>query len=55
MLIKPEWLEARRIEMVEIIIERVDLLKKVKQSKVKDNEVVKEIKQAKVKMLRDKE
>jgi len=55
-LIKPEWLEARRMEMVEIIVEGVDLLKKVKQSKVKDNKVVKaveEIKWAEVKMLRD--
>jgi len=40
-LIKPEWLEARRIETIEIIVEGVDLLKKIKQSKVKDNEVVK--------------
>jgi len=58
MLIKPEWLEARRMETVEIIVEEVDLLKKVKQSKVKDNEVVKaveEMKQAGVKMLRDEE
>jgi len=57
-LIKPEWLEARRMEMVEIIVEGVNLLKKVKQSKVKDNEVVKaveEMKQAGVKMLRDEE
>jgi len=57
-LIKPEWLEARRIEMVEIIVEGVNLLKKVKQSKVKDDEVVKaveEMKQAGVKMLRDEE
>jgi len=46
------------MEMVEIIVEGVDLLKKVKQSKVKDDEVVKaveETKQAEVKMLRDKE
>ena len=57
-LIKPEQLEARRIETVEIIVEIVDLLKKVKQSKVKDDEVVKaveEMKQAGVKMLRDEE
>jgi len=57
-LIKPEWLEARRMEIVEIIIKGADLLKKVKQSKVKDDEVVKAIekmKQAGVKMLRDKE
>jgi len=58
MLIKPEWLEARRMETVEIIVEGVDLLKKVKQSKVKDNEVVKaveEMKQTGVKILRDEE
>ena len=46
------------MEEVEIIVKEVDLLEKVKQSKVKDNEVIKvveEIKQAGVKMLRDKE
>ena len=40
------------------MVEGVDLLKKVRESKVKDDEVVKaveEIKQAGVKMLRDKE
>jgi len=31
------------MEMVEIIVKGVDLLKKVKQSKVKDNEVVKAV------------
>jgi len=58
MLVKPKWLETRRIETVEIIVDGVDLLKEVRKSKVKDNEVVKaveEIKQAGVKMLRDKE
>ena len=58
MLVKPEQLEMRRIEKIEIIVEGMDLLEKVKQSKVKDNEVakaVKEMKQARVKMLRDKE
>jgi len=57
-LIKPEWLEIRRTEAVEIIVEGVDLLEKIKQSRVKDDEVVKaieEMKQAGVKMLRDKE
>jgi len=46
------------METVEIIVEGVDLLKKIKQSKVKDNEVVKvveEMKWVEVKMLRDKE
>jgi len=57
-LVKPEWLEVRKTEAVEIIVDGVDLLKEVRKSKVKDNEVVKavkEIKQAGVKMLRDKE
>ena len=57
-LVKPKWLEARRIERVEVIVEGVDLLEKVRKSKVKDNEVVKaveEMKQVGVKMLGDKE
>ena len=57
-LIKPEWLEVRKTEAVEIIGDGIDLLEKVKKSKVKDDEVVKiveEIKQAEVKMLRDEE
>jgi len=58
MLVKPEWLEVRRTKRVEIIVEGVDLLEKVRKLKVKDNEVVKaveEMKRAGVKMLRDKE
>ena len=57
-LVKPEQLEARKMEKVEVIVEGVDLLEKVKQSKMKDNKVIKaveEMKQAGVKMLRDKE
>jgi len=57
-LVKPEWLEVRKIETVEIIVDGVDLLKEVRKSKVKDNEVVKaveEMKRAEVKMLRDEE
>ena len=41
MLVKPEQLEVRRTEVVEIIVDRVDLLEKVKESKVKDNKVIK--------------
>jgi len=58
MLVKPEWLEVRRTEIVEIVVKGVDLLEKVRQLKVKDNEVVKvveEMKQAGVKILRDEE
>jgi len=43
---------------VEIIVKKVDLLEKVKQSQVKNDEVVKvveEMKQAGVKILRDEE
>ena len=56
MLVKPEQLEVRKTEKVEIIVKGIDLLEKVRQSKVKDNEVVRaveEIKQAGVKMLQD--
>jgi len=57
-LIKLEWMEMRRAETVEIIVDRVDLLEEVKKSKVKDDEVVKaveEMKRAGVKVLRDEE
>jgi len=57
-LVKPKWLEIRRAEMVEIIVDRVDLLEEVRKSKVKDDEIVKvveEMKRAGVKMLRDEE
>ena len=57
-LVKPKWLEARRMEKVKVIIKGVDLLEKVRESKVKDNKVVKvveEMKRAEVKMLRDEE
>jgi len=58
MLVKLEWLEVKRTETVEIIVDRIDLLEEVRKSKVKDNEVVKvvdEMKQAGVKILRDEE
>jgi len=41
MLVKSEWLEVRKTEKVEVIVEEIDLLEKVRKSKVKDNEVVK--------------
>ena len=58
MLVKPKWLIVKRTEKVEIIVEGVNLLEKVKWSKVKDDEVIKaveEMKWAGVKMLRDEE
>jgi len=57
-LVKKEWLENRRTEKIEVIVEGVDLLEKMKQSRVRDDKVVKaveEMKQAEVKVLRDEE
>ena len=50
--------EVCNTEKVKVIVEGVDLLEKVKQSKVKNDKVIKaieEMKQARVKMLRDEE
>jgi len=58
MLLKREWLKVRAMQVVKVVIERVDLLDKIRNLKAKDDEVVKaveEIKQVEVKMLRDKE
>ena len=58
MLVKKEWLDAKRIRVAEMIIEGVDLLDKVRKCEVRDNEVIKaveEMKQVGVKMLRDEE
>jgi len=57
-LVKKEWLEVRTVQVVEVVFKEVNLLEKIRKSEVKDDKVVKaveEIKQAKVKMLRDKE
>jgi len=57
-LIKKEWLENRRTKKVEVIVEEVDLLEKIRQSRVRDDKVVKaveEMKRAGVKVLRDEE
>jgi len=56
--VKPEWLKVRRTETVEVVIEEVNLLEEVRKSKIKDDEVIKaveEMKQARVKVLRDEE
>jgi len=57
-LVKLEWLEARRTKIVKIIVNKVDLLEEVRKLKVKDDKVVKAVEEMKwtgVKMLRDKE
>jgi len=58
MLVKPEWLEVRKMETVEIIVDGVDLLEEVRKLKIKDDKVVKvmeEMKRAGVNMLRNEE
>jgi len=47
MLVKPEWLEVKKAEVVEIIVDGVDLLEEVRKSKVKNDEVVKAVKEMK--------
>ena len=47
MLVKKEWLENRRTEKVEVIVEGVDLLERVRKSKVKNDEVVKAVEEMK--------
>jgi len=51
-------MEVRVMQVEEVIIEGVDLIKKIKMSEAKDNEVIKAVekmKRAGVKVLRDKE
>ena len=47
MLVKKEQLEIRVTQVVEIVIEEVDLLKKIKKSNAKDNKVIKVVKEIK--------
>ena len=46
-LVKKEWLENRRTEKIEVIVEGVDLLEKMKQSRVRDDKVVKAVEEMK--------
>ena len=57
-LVKKEWIEARRVRVAEVIIEGVDLLGKVRKYEARDDKVIKaveEMKRVGVKMLRDEE
>lgn len=57
-LLKKEWLKVRAIQVTEVIIDKIDLLEKIRESEARDNEVIKaveEMKKAGVKMLRDEE
>ena len=58
MLVKKEQLEVRAMQVIEIVIEEVNLLEKIKKLEAKDDKVIKaveKIKQVEVKMLRDEE
>ena len=55
---KKKWLKVRVTQVTEVVIEEVDLLEEIRKLDAKNNKVIKiveEIKQAKVKMLRDEE
>ena len=57
-MVKKEWLEVRAMQVAEIVIEGIDFLEKIRKLEAKDDEMIKaveEMKQAGVKMLRDKE
>jgi len=47
MLVKKEWLEAKRIRITEVVIEGVDLLDRVRKCEAKDDEVVKAVEKMK--------
>ena len=46
-LVKLEWLKMIKTEKIEVIVEEIDLLEKIKQLKVKDDEVVRAIEEMK--------
>jgi len=51
-------LEARAAQVIEVVIEGVDILDKIRKSEARDNEVVKAVEEMKwtgVKVLRDEE
>ena len=57
-LVKKEWLETRSAQVLEVVIEGVDVLDKIRKSEIKDDEVIKTVKKMKragVKVLRDEE
>jgi len=46
-LVKKKWLEVKKVRVAEVIIEGVDLLNKVRKCKVRDDKVVKAVKEMK--------
>jgi len=47
MLLKKEWLEVKAIQIVEVIIDRIDLLGNIRGSEAKDDKVVKAVEEMK--------
>jgi len=47
MLLKKKWLKVRAAQVVEVIIDKVDLLEKIRQSEAKDDEVIKVVEKIK--------
>jgi len=47
MLVKKEWLEVKKIRVMEVVIEGVDLLEKVRKCEAKDDKVVKAVEEMK--------
>ena len=46
-LVKREWLEARAAEVSEVVIDRVDILDRIRRSEARDDEVVKAVEEIK--------
>ena len=46
-LVKKEWLEVKKIRVIEVVIEEVDLLDKVRKCEAKDDEIMKAMEEMK--------
>jgi len=46
-LVKREWLEARAVEVSEVVIDGVDILDRIRKSTARDDEVVKAVEEIK--------
>jgi len=46
-MIKRKWLNVRAMQVAEVIIDRVDLLKRIRELEAKDDEVVKAVEEMK--------
>jgi len=46
-LVKREWLEARIVGVMEVVIKEVEILDRIRKSEAKDNEVIKVVEEMK--------